>query len=77
MLISTGCAEMLESSFSGVQKVKLTGVKQGKRDKVSEELCSFATTLHFYSAKAYVYVRETFDLVLPHPETIQNYLWPS
>lgn len=40
---------------------------------MSEELRSFATTLHFYSAKAYAYVRETFDLALPHPETIRSW----
>ncbi|KAK1907005.1 DNA transposase THAP9 [Dissostichus eleginoides] len=30
-------------------------------------------TLHFYSAKAYAYVCERFDLVLPHPETIRSW----
>ncbi|XP_071384885.1 DNA transposase THAP9 [Centroberyx affinis] len=73
MLISTGCAEMLENSFSGVSKELLTRVEQGKKSKVSEELRSFAMTLHFYSAKAYAYVREIFDLVLPHPDTIRTW----
>ncbi|KAJ4948187.1 hypothetical protein JOQ06_019724 [Pogonophryne albipinna] len=73
MLISTGCAEMLEASFSGVPKEILIRVKQRKKQKVSEELRSFAMTLHFYSAKAYAFVRECFDLVLPHPETIRSW----
>ena len=30
-------------------------------------------TLKFYSAKAYDYVRETFDLALPHPRTIRTW----
>lgn len=61
--------------FSGVPKVILTRVKWGKKTKVWEELHSFAVTLHFYSTKAKAYVRECFDLVLPHPETIR--LWYS
>ena len=73
LLISTGCAEMLEDSFSGVPKALLTRITQKKKVKVSEELRSFAMTLHFYSAKAYAYVRECFDLVLPHPETIRSW----
>lgn len=31
-------------------------------------------TLQFYSAKAYNYVRKTFDLVLPAPSTIRSWL---
>ncbi len=72
-LISSGCAEMLENSFSGVPKEILIRVEHGKRSKVSEELRSFAMTLHFYSAKAYAYVRECFDLALPHPDTIRTW----
>ena len=73
LLISSGCAEMLENSFSGVHKTLLSRRAQGKRLKVSEEVHSFARTLHFYSAKAYRFVREVFDLVLPHPNTIRTW----
>uniref|UniRef100_A0A8D0CP86 THAP-type domain-containing protein n=1 Tax=Sander lucioperca TaxID=283035 RepID=A0A8D0CP86_SANLU len=38
LLISTGCAEMLETSFSGVSKALLTRITQKKKVKVSEEL---------------------------------------
>uniref|UniRef100_A0A8C5BZB7 THAP-type domain-containing protein n=1 Tax=Gadus morhua TaxID=8049 RepID=A0A8C5BZB7_GADMO len=73
LLISSGCAEMLENSFSGVHKTLLSRRVQSKRLKVSEELRSFAMTLHFYSAKAYSFVRKAFDLVLPHPATIRTW----
>lgn len=49
-----------------------------KRDQCSHTkyhpaLKSFALTLQFYSAKAYKYVRETFNLGLPHPSTIRKW----
>lgn len=37
------------------------------------ELRSFATTLHFYSAKAYDYVRQSFLKCLPHPRNITKW----
>nr|XP_012234654.1 PREDICTED: uncharacterized protein LOC105679301 [Linepithema humile] len=39
----------------------------------SPELRSFALTLHYYSPKAYNYVREKFECALPHPKTL--YKW--
>lgn len=36
----------------------------------SEELRAFALTLHFYSPRAYEYVRQTFNLALPHQRTL-------
>ncbi|KAG8173931.1 hypothetical protein JTE90_014540 [Oedothorax gibbosus] len=36
----------------------------------SPELRKFALTLHFYSPRAYNYVRESFNSCLPHPRTI-------
>lgn len=39
----------------------------------SEELKAFAMTLQFYSSNAYDYVRETFDLALPHPQQIRSW----
>ena len=38
-----------------------------------KELRSFAMTLKFYSAKAYKYVRESFDLGLPHPSVVRSW----
>lgn len=73
MLISTGCAEMLESQYGGVTREILQRMKQGNKSKVSEELKSFAMTLQFYSSKAYEYVRQRFDLALPSPDTIRRW----
>ena len=76
-LISTNCAEMLESTFSGVPKEIFQRIIENSDSKHSnafpEDLRSFAMTLQFYSAKAYDYVRETFDLALPHPRTIRTW----
>lgn len=44
-----------------------------KRKKYPEELKSFAATLHFYSAKAYAYVRTNFMNSLPHPKTMSKW----
>lgn len=37
------------------------------------ELRMFSITLHFYSPKAYNYVREVFKCALPHSKTIKNW----
>lgn len=42
--------------------------------RYSEKLKSFAVTLHFYSAKAYDYVRKY--LHLPHADTIRRWASP-
>lgn len=36
-------------------------------------LKTFALTLNFYSPKAYNYVRQTFQNILPHPRTLQRW----
>lgn len=41
--------------------------------KYSPALRSFALTLHYYSSKAYNYVRKVFNLCLPHPHTIEKW----
>lgn len=43
------------------------------RQKYKEELRAFALTLSFYSAKAYNYVRQTFNKSLPHLSTISKW----
>ena len=73
-LISTSCAEILEKSFSGIPlELMKRVVSQKTRQEYDPLLKSFALTLNFYSAKAYNYVRETFDLNLPHPTTIRRW----
>lgn len=39
----------------------------------SPELRAFALTLHFYSPRAYRYVRAVFDTCLPHPKTLSKW----
>lgn len=39
----------------------------------SPEFRKFALTLHFYSSKGYNYLREVFNLSLPHPRTVEKW----
>lgn len=39
----------------------------------SRELRAFALTLHFYSPRAYEYVRDVFDTCLLHPRTLKKW----
>ena len=77
-MISEQCAEMLDSTFSGVPLEMMKRLLKNKDGKTSREeynkvLKSFALTLQFYSSKAYNYVRETFELALPHESTIRKW----
>ena len=77
-LISSDCAEILEKTFSGVplevmQRLLCKKQQKAGKQQYSQEIRSFAMTLHFYSAKAYDYVRETFDLCLPAPSTMRTW----
>lgn len=49
----------------------LSGVKGGA--KYSAKARKFCLTLHYYSPRAYEFVRETFNNNLPHTKTIQNW----
>ena len=74
--ISSNCADILESTFSGVTMAVLSrGLKKKERKatQYSDEIKAFAMTLQFYSEKAYRYVRNAFDLLLPHPRHIRNW----
>lgn len=42
------------------------------KQKYSPRLRSFALTLHYYSPKAYDFVRTTFDTCIPHPRTLKK-----
>jgi len=73
-LISSNCAEILDSTFSGVSKEVFARMLGGKsRSEYPEELQAFAMTLQFYSSRAYDCVRENFDLALPSPRTIRSW----
>ena len=73
-LISFNCEEMLTKTFSGVplhmMRRMTSGKKSGRGCGYNPDLMAFALTLHFYSAKAYEFVRKTFHLALPHQVTI-------
>ena len=78
-LVSDNCADVLEKCLSGTslqlvlrQLAKHKQVQLGDR-QYPPELRAFALTLNFYSAKAYSFVRETFELCLPHPKTLSKW----
>ena len=75
-LISSHGEEYMFRRFSGVSvdilKRALTS-KRGKNGKCTPELKAFAMTLQFYSKKAYEYVRQTFDLALPHQKVLTKW----
>ena len=76
-LISSDCASLLETTFSGVPRELMKRLVTQKKKKnpgaYPKELRTFAMTLKFYSAKAYRYVRKSFDLGLPDPSTISRW----
>ncbi len=74
-LVSSDCASILETTFSGVPKELMKRLVTQKKNAGAypKELRSFAMTLKFYSAKAYKYVRNSFDLGLPHPLVISSW----
>lgn len=44
-----------------------------KKRKYNPDLRKFALTLHYYSPKAYNFVRSQFDNLLPHPDSIRKW----
>lgn len=74
--ISVASVELIERCFGHIPaemlKRKLT---LKSRQPYCDDLRSFALTLHFYSPKAYDFVRKSFALTLPHPSTLR--LWCS
>ena len=68
-LVSSGCAELLESTFSAVPSELMERLVSQKANKnpgaYPPELRAFAMTLKFYSTKAYNYVRESFEIRAP------------
>ncbi|KAJ8935003.1 hypothetical protein NQ318_012655 [Aromia moschata] len=43
------------------------------KHKYGDKLKAFSLTLHYYSVKAYNFVRRTFNCALPHPKTITRW----
>lgn len=52
---------------------ELSETSYSRREAYSRELRRFALTLHFYSLKAYDFVRKTFCNLIPHPATIRKW----
>ena len=75
-LLSQQAAENLSASFSGgaLELIKRC-MNKGQNSKAvyPAELRAFALTLQFYSARAYDYVRQTFNNCLPHPKTLSEW----
>ena len=76
-LVSKDCASILERTFSGVTRELMKRLVTQKKKKnpgaYPKELRAFAMILKFYSAKAYKYVRKSFDLGLPHPSVVSSW----
>ena len=76
-VVSSACADVLETTFAGASRDLMKRIVSQKANKkpgaYTAKLRSFAMTLKLYSAKAYKYVRNTFDLGLPHPSTITTW----
>ena len=70
--LNSSCIDFIDQCFghipSKMLKRKLT---QNSKEQYSNDLRSFAQTLHFYSPEAYEFVRRSFSLSLPHQSTLR------
>lgn len=75
-MISNENSIVLEQ-FSGPKDFLLRQISKAKElpmpKQYSEEIRKFALTLHFYSPKAYDFIRTTYDSCLPHPRTLSRW----
>lgn len=77
--LSTSAIEHLQKTFGDIPGALMCRMLKNVRSRslptsqYPEALRKFSVTLHFYSAKAYDYVRKTFSLALPHPSTIRKW----
>lgn len=60
-----GVKEFLQRVFENGESVSIS------RNQYPPGLRRFALTLHFYSPKAYMYVRDKMNKVLPHPSVVR------
>ena len=72
-MISPSCAELLSENYGSITTELFERMLNVKQCSYPDDLKSFALTLHFYSPKAYEYVRDTFGLALPHNRTIREW----
>lgn len=76
-LISESDSDNLEHLDEGMRQIVKREIRRRKRLPVSRtyscHIRKYALTLHFYSPKAYNYVRSKFYKSLPHPKTISKW----
>ena len=77
-LLETHGQEHLNTVLTPTLQLLLERIQVNSQNGVSlkeypPELCTFATTLQFYSMRAYEYVRRTFLKALPHVATIRKW----
>ena len=74
--ISSEAVALIEHCFGTIPAAMLRRkLRCSTKDAYNDEICSFASTLHFYSPKAYDFVRRSFANTLPHPSTLRR--WSS
>ena len=67
-------AEVLKKCAGGITNILKRKMAGGNNKKAyTHELRAFALTLHYYSPKAYNFVRKSFDTCLPQPRTIEKW----
>ncbi|KAG8175618.1 hypothetical protein JTE90_019430 [Oedothorax gibbosus] len=72
-MISDAASSVLKLSSGAAEEFVKRLEMPNSKEKYPADLKAFALTLNFYSAKAYNYVRETFDCHLPHPRTLRKW----
>lgn len=76
-LLNEDASDVLLESFSKHQDL-ITNLKKKNlvlnvKRKYSLLVRQFASFLHFYSLRAYAFVRKEFNTVLPHPRTLSKW----
>ena len=76
-MVSENCLSCLDTiSDQGVKEFVERAIRNGKKmskRKYPAALHSFAITLHFYSPRAYNYVREKMNMALPAPSVLRSW----
>lgn len=76
-LITSDESDILQHSDEGVKELMKREIRKRKQLPVSriykDSLRQFALSLHYYSPKAYDYVRHKFYNSLPHPKTLSKW----
>nr|CAI5861024.1 unnamed protein product [Callosobruchus analis] len=73
-LITENAEAAMKASLSGPAGEVFNRLLKGpSKQKYTPALRSFALTLHFYSPKAYSFVRKFFNSSLPHPVTVSKW----